>query len=271
MTIAIIVILMSIQTFADEARTEQACVCLTMESVTECILKHVGNRENYFSVSVPCYLPQAELDCGKLLFDSLDQDSGFIRWGFEDAIATSVKEGANITYKYWMNYRTTLEYDNAAKNIASQITEKWNVEGLSDLQKLDMLKSYISANWRYDDLHKNIFAYPTLSEQKGSCLGLTMASQLILNNIDVNSRTVYGTLNDSGVPHILLLVKLDNLWCTFDPTELAREYPGTSAYLKNYYADYFTPDTMYLEESFRKSYPMTENDVSVFQDESEAH
>ena len=260
MLITSLLMTITAQAMADETQPGQPHICMTSESITEGILKHIGNRDGHFTVSLSSELPQAGADCAELLFYALNQDSGFARWGFKSARASRANEGAFIAYKYWVTYRTTLEDDNAAKNLAASLVKNWDISDLSNRQKADLLRSYITAHWRYDETLKNDTAYPALSENKGSCLGFVMASQLVFENMNVKSRAVKGIENNTATPHILLLVKLDDLWYTFDPTELAREKPGMSSYLKSSYADYFTPDAMYTSASFRHEYPMIESD-----------
>ena len=217
---------------------------------------------NDFTISVSVDLRESKLDGSALLYEALNQDSGFIRWGFMSARANRKREGDQVTYRYQATYRTTLEQDETARAIASEIVGQWDLSGLSSRQKADMLKNYILANWSYDDSLQNLTAYSTLTEKKGVCLGLTLASQLILDQMGVPSRTVNGKIISTRTLHILLLVKIDDLWYTFDPTELLSNRKNP-AYLKDDYGAYFTPDPMYLTDSFRRDYPMKAEDYYI--------
>jgi transglutaminase-like putative cysteine protease len=88
-----------------------------------------------------------------------------------------------------------------------------------------------------------------------------MASQLLLDQMGVPSRTVSGRIVATETPHILLLVKLDDYWYAFDPTIAAKGKHGLPVCLENQYGDYFTPNTLYITDSFRRAYPMSEYDL----------
>jgi len=238
-------------------------ICMTSEEVAEAILWQVGARTPEFIVNINNSLPEAKMDGRALLRTVLDQDSGFIRWGYESARVFKTTEGESVAFRFQVTYRTTQEEDIAARTIAAAIADLWQESGLSDRQKVEKLIDYISANWRYDESYHNMTAYSTFIENKGVCLGMVLSSQLVLDELGIPSKAVNGKIISAKALHIVLLVKIDDLWYYFDPAEFVSRKPGSGFNLQNDYADHFTPDPAFLTEAFRKAHPMNESDLSL--------
>lgn len=241
---------------AGEGQGQRRSVCQTPGCVINCILESIGNREGRFSISMPRYMPEANEECIQLFYRALERDSGFRRWGFDTVKASRERNKDYITVNYQVHYRTTLEQDNAARAFAADLVSQWNLEGLTRAQKAGKLWDYIAANWSYDKSLTNFNAYSTFKDKKGVCLGLVAASQLLLDEMGVPSRTVNGMITKTKELHILLLVQLDDYWYAFDPTLAVEEGKGSDAALKNQYGKYFTPAALFQTEYFRKEYPM---------------
>jgi len=245
------------------ANTVQAQICSTSNELVSYVLRMVGDREGTIGLSVPNTLPEADMGSEDLLRHILRQDSGFIRWGHKGGTATKITAGGYTTFTYKLTYHTTKEQDEAARRLASSIVGKWTVKNLPDREKMDKLKEYITANWRYDAVLDNMTAYPTLISGKGTCLGLVLACQLLLDDMGIPSQTIHGRLIKTGALHIKLLVRLEDWWYIFDPTELAQDIPGLSAYLKSTHVEWMVLNDEYLTESFQASRPMSLADLEV--------
>ena len=146
--------------------------------------------------------------------------------------------------------------DDNARNLAAVIVAKLNSGDLTDREKIDSLRAYISAYWRYDESLENMTAYSMLTARKGTCLGMVLACQLLLDSMDIPSQTVHGKLSGGNDCHIMLLVESGGWWYTLDPSDLAREKPQNESYLRQSYIDRFTPNAEYLTDSFIKAHPM---------------
>jgi len=236
-------------------------VCETVDEITELVMNTARNRETFLKISIPRTMPEAELGAYELLKNALKQDSGFIRWNHSSTAVKKTVLGGNIIYSYRLKYRTTKEMDDAARMTAAQIVEEWNVSQLTTRTKIHRLRTYISMAWRYDYALTNNTANLTMSEGTGTCLGMTLASMLMLEAMDIPCRAVHGVLTDSGIPHIRLLVQIGKLWYTFDPVDLAQDKPNTSSYLKNDHGANFVPNSEYTTGDFRRSFPMTQGDL----------
>ena len=248
---------------AETAKTPEPRLCGTSKELSEYVLQLVAKREEHISVSIPKTLPEADMKGTELLGQILQQDSGYSRWGHHGGSAKKTIKSDRVVFEYKLTYRTTKKQDEEARRLAAGLVAKWgDMAKLPDSEKVGLLKTHISANWRYDDTLANMNAYSTFKEGKGTCLGMTMASQLLFDEMGIQSRMIHGTLTDTGVIHIRLLVKLGELWYTFDPTFLARKTPVLSAYLKQDHGKEFVPDAEYLTDSFKKAYPMVPGDIN---------
>ena len=244
--VSAVIAVATVQVCAMEGYAAKPRFCHTSNELVNYFLEQAGNREQYISVAIPDDLPEAGMTEAALLTYILRKDSGFVRWGCKSVgPVLKTKESGYTAFYYTMQYYTTKEQDDAAKAYASAIAEKLAVEGLSGNQKMDRLKNFITANWRYDSSHKNVTAYSTMTSGKGTCLGLVIASKLILEEMGIPSQTIHGEVEGVEGHHIMLLVKADGIWYTFDPTELARPKPMTSYYMKKRIGAGFTPCAEY--------------------------
>jgi len=227
------------------------------EELSAYILQLVAAREEKISVSIPKTLPEAGMRGSELLRYVLGRDSGQARWGYSGGSATKITRSDHVVFEYRLIYHTTKAQDEQARKLAAGIVAGWDTEGLDERGKMGLLKAYISANWRYDETLSLMDAHSTLTRGRGTCLGMTMAAQLILDELGIASQTVHGTIAKTGELHIRLLVKLGELWHTFDPTLLARPTPDLSDYLKQGHGTQFVPDAEYQTDAFKKSHPNT--------------
>lgn len=250
---------------ASPALAAKTRYCDTSTELTAYVLQMTGDREAYITVSVPNGLPEADMSGYDLLKSILKLDRGYIRWNHRRTAYTKIKsDPSTTTFAYELWYHSTKEQDKEARGSAQAKVSKMNIQDLSDAEKIDRLRAYISENWRYDVTLKNITALQTLKSGKGTCLGLSMASQLLLDAMGVESQGIQGKIAKTGEIHLGLLVKLDQMWYTFDPTDLAQERPRMERYLKNSYDGTFIPNEEFLTESFQRAHPMTAAADEVF-------
>ena len=256
-----VVLMLSIAVSARAADTTQPRVFTTSEELTDYMLQQFKDREQYVNVTIPNTLPEANIGHMDLFRHVLDNDNGFIRWGYKGGTAKIIKRAGYTTFEYRISYLTTKEDDDYARRLASVIVNQWGVEDMTDRYKVHRLRAYVSANWRYDETLENNTAYSMLTNRSGTCLGLATACQLLLDSMGIPSQTVHGRFAGVDSSHILLLVKLGNWWCTFDPSELARDIPLEASYLQQNYRKLFTPEAEYLTEAFRSAHPMNPGDL----------
>ena len=259
--ITVILTALPMQAPAGENQSLQRRICPTSECVTECILARVGDRKERFSVTMPRYMPEASAECIQLFCGALERDSGFRRWGYDSVRASRDKGKDYVTITYQVHYRTTLELDLAAKNLAAGLVSQWDLAGLTRAQKAAKLWDYVAANWAYDKTLTNFTAYSTFTEKKGVCLGLVTACQLLLDEMGVPSRTVNGMIIETRELHVLLLVQLDDYWYVLDPTLAVEKGGKTGSALKNQYGRYFMPAALFHTDNFHKEFPMNREEL----------
>ena len=258
-TIILVLTLLFAATVPSLASGTNSSILYTTDEIVEYVLSMAGERESVISFTLPNDLPEASMDSADLYRYIFSQCSGFTRWGCKGA-AIDRKTGDNgfTTITYMIQYRSTTEQDNTARGLVTSEVAKWGVEELSELQKIEALTNYFSQNLRYDETLENITAYSTLTEKKGTCLGLTVAAQLFLDEMGVPSQTIHGNMKDKGTLHIWLIVKIGDWWYTIDPTWLAHSEPDLSLHLKDSHGDDRQPADEYLTQDFRLTFPMKE-------------
>ena len=256
-----IVLVFSVSMPALAAEKAYPAIFETSEGLIDYMLGQLREKKPVITVTMLNTIPEADIGSADLFKEALRNDNGFIRWGYKSGSVRITKRSETTTYEYRINYHSTKAQDNAARKLANAVVDKWEVEKLTDFEKMDKIKSYISDNWRYDDTLESMTAHSTLTSGTATCLGFTMAGQLLLDSMGIPSQTVHGRVSGVDAHHIILLVKLGDWWYTFDPSELAREKPVNTSYLQQSYRSIFTPEAEYLTDAFRNAYPMNQNDL----------
>lgn len=119
---------------------------------------------------------------------------------------------------------------------------------MDDREKIKYVYEWIGDNNTYDDLFtyfsKNQSIYNVFIKGNAVCAGFAKASQVIFQNIGIESMTISG---ESGGPHMWNVIKLDNKYYYYDSTYAAcvkdknhpQYYDGLKQEEMNYYkADY---------------------------------
>ena len=119
-------------------------------------------------------------------------------------------------------------------------------ENMSDREKIKYVYEWIGENNTYDSLFttqsKNQSIYNVFIKGNAVCAGFAKASQVIFQNIGIESMTVSG---QSGGPHMWNIVKIDNKYYYYDSTfaasindkENKRYYGGLTQEEMNYYIE----------------------------------
>jgi len=263
LSVFLAVVLVLIVAIPGEATgVSQPQYCSNLEELTSYMLEQLGAREQFISVTIPDTMPEATANNPELFMQILRSDYGFVRWGYQGGAVRVSKKSGNTTFEYMIRYYTTKEQDDNARSLAAEIVDGWDLDGLTDRKKVDMLRDYVSDSWRYDESLENRSADSTLATGIGTCLGQVLASQLILDELGIASQTVHGVIKGNVDEHILLLVNLGKWWYTFDPSDFSRDDPLISAYLRQSYRGTFMPEAEYLTDSFKSAHPMSQSDLS---------
>ena len=96
---------------------------------------------------------------------------------------------------------------------------KTETKGMSDIDKIHYVYEWIGENNDYDKtftyMSKNQSIYNVFMKKNAVCAGFAKASQVIFQNIGINSYTITG--NSTG-PHMWNVVELDGKYYFYDST-----------------------------------------------------
>lgn len=180
------------------------------------------------------------LDAVMLDHPELLQLSG---WGLSYDHTTSM-----MTIELESSINSKLSYELALMRVQRKIdTIKKETQNMSEKDKVIYVYEWIGSHAKYDRLFtylsKNQSAYSALIKRSGVCSAFAKASQLIFQNIGIESHLVTG---DSTGPHMWNMVKIDGKYYFYDSTvasSLGREstsyYQGLSqAYVGSFSVKY---------------------------------
>lgn len=118
---------------------------------------------------------------------------------------------------------------------------------MSDREKIKYVYEWIGDNNTYDELFtytsKNQSIYNVFIKGNAVCAGFAKASQVIFQNIGIESMTISG---ESGGPHMWNVIKLDNKYYYYDSTYAAsirdKNHPQYYGGLKQEEMNYYKAD-----------------------------
>lgn len=124
---------------------------------------------------------------------------------------------------------------------------KRRTKDMSDREKIKYVYEWIGDNNTYDELFtytsKNQSIYNVFIKGNAVCAGFAKASQVIFQNIGIESMTISG---ESGGPHMWNVIKLDNKYYYYDSTYAAsirdKNHPQYYGGLKQEEMNYYKAD-----------------------------
>ena len=124
---------------------------------------------------------------------------------------------------------------------------KRKTKDMSDREKIKYVYEWIGDNNTYDELFtytsKNQSIYNVFIKGNAVCAGFAKASQVIFQNIGIESMTISG---ESGGPHMWNVIKLDNKYYYYDSTYAAsirdKNHPQYYGGLKQEEMNYYKAD-----------------------------
>lgn len=128
-------------------------------------------------------------------------------------------------------------------------TIKEDTSNMSDLEKVKYVYEWIGENNTYDQLFtyasKNQSIYNVFMKKNAVCAGFAKASQVIFQNIGINSMTVTGM--SSGL-HMWNIVEIDGKWYYYDSTIATGRKKDSSSYYDGLRQEYMNSYTMYYSD-----------------------
>lgn len=232
-------------------------VCNTAEEFWSLFESMLRAHESRIELSVPSNIDEITKNRPRDVYDTFffEFDNGSLKWqviSYAECVAIRGYEYTTYVFDR-ITYRNTLEEIERAHAIAKHIVEDLRLEQINSFDKMDKIAAYVRNNWSYDFTLGNETALSVFETGNGTCLGLTMAVQLLLDEAGIESRTIQGTFkNDLYVTHIWLIVNLNGYWYSIEPT--AMKAPGL--YLANNF-DNYSLRSEYQSEAFTSMYPLS--------------
>lgn len=181
-----------------------------------------------------------------------EHTDGLYYWLLKSYPAARLTEnGDTIAFEYHnMKYKSTAEKHAYALTKAKEIAADMELEGRDALTKVEKICEYADKRWTYDATLTKELAYDVFTTGAGTCLGLTFAARMLLDEAGVPSKAMVG-LGESKVWHIWLIVQIDGYWYNIDPS-----YPRDPRfYLAGDYSPWFTLSSLYTTEEMKAKYP----------------
>ena len=222
--------------------------CETTDDIYRTFLYLAGRNDPDFRISCPLEAISGQNSLTAVYKQALASDAGFIRWNvLNGAGSYSARDGV-AQLRYMLSYRMTGDETAKSLEFAKDVVSGFDLTGLDDAGKMDLIREYVIQNWTYDETLQNNTPYAIFSNKTGACLGYALGVFLLCKEAGLQARTIHGYL-DEGLLHIWLIVKLGGEWYTLETTEMRGGF-----YLNN--AHPCTPMDEYLAESFTSKYPL---------------
>lgn len=216
------------------------------------------------------HLNDSEKEMYDLLFKSVQENIKIINFNASDYICNNPQDCSNAILKgynaIYVDHPELLEFagiksittrdDNLKVNIeyatnplfakigAEKIKRivydiKQATKDMDDLTKIDYVYNWIAKNTAYDQTFttssKNQSAYYVFLRKEAVCAGFAKASQIIFQNIGINS---YGAIGNSTGPHMWNIIEYKGKYYYFDSTVASLFYKDKSGLIQekmNYY------------------------------------
>lgn len=134
---------------------------------------------------------------------------------------------------------------------------------MSDREKIKYVYEWIGDNNTYDDLFtytsKNQSIYNVFIKGNAVCAGFAKASQVIFQNIGIESMTITG---ESTGPHMWNIIKLDEKYYYYDSTYAASIKDKNS---KHYYGGLMQEEMNYYIPDYPEWYPVIEKETGLLE------
>ena len=167
---------------------------------------------------------------------------------------------------YSMTYYTTLEQEEEVTEKIDSLFQKWDIENLTDYQKIQAIYDYICANVKYDyenlndtDYKLKYTAYAALLNGTAVCQGYANLLYRMALEAGIDARFISGLGN--GGAHGWNIVGLNGLYYDVDSTWDAGQAPDYYYFLKceDDFIGHQRSDT-YKTDDFNVEYPMASED-----------
>ena len=140
---------------------------------------------------------------------------------------------------------------------------KKETKDMSDREKIKYVYEWIGDNNTYDELFtytsKNQSIYNVFIKGNAVCAGFAKASQVIFQNIGIESMTITG---ESGGPHMWNIIKIDEKYYYYDSTWAASIQDKDN---KHYYGGLIQEEMNYYVPDHPEWYPTIEKESGLME------
>ncbi|MDF2803006.1 MAG: putative murein endopeptidase [Anaerocolumna sp.] len=190
-------------------------------------------------------------------------DYDYLRYKANSIYAHIVGFGNNMTISYEFKYNETAEQTQQVDEIIQKLFRKWDMNQLSDLNKIKKIHDFIIQNASYDTDTLNYSTYDNLVRKSSTCQGYMSLAYKMFTEAGIPSRIITGTGNKDS--HGWNIVYLEGKWynidCTWDdPITLN----GKDVIIYDYYLKSeeefkgHLRDAEFTSEEFLSQYPIAE-------------
>lgn len=198
--------------------------------------------------------------------DSSDYD--YLRYKANSIYAHIVGVGNNMTINYEFEYNETAEQTQQIHDIITKLYEKWDMDSLSDYEKIKKIHDFIITNASYDTDTMYYSAYDNLVRKRSTCQGYMSLAYKMFTMAGIPSRIITGTGNKDS--HGWNIVYLNGKWynidCTWDDPITSN---GDDVIVYDYFlkseADFkgHIRDESFKTAEFLTNYPIAEDSFNL--------
>lgn len=182
-----------------------------LQGEEEIVIKYVGQFD-----SIDWFTEDAINLAYSMDDQKTSSDFDYLKYKVESIYAKVSGLGNILTVTYQFKYNETASETKKVDDKIKKLFNKWNIEKLSDYEKIKKIHDYIVENASYDTDMKNYSAYDNLFEKTSTCQGYMSLAYKMLTEAKVPCRVITGTGN--GEAHGWNIVNLDGKWYNFDST-----------------------------------------------------
>lgn len=187
------------ETFVNQVRTTM------LEGKEHVVLTYVGKADDleWFTEDV--------IDMVYAVDDkATSSDYDYLRYKTESIASHIVGLGNIMTVTYDFSYNESGSETVKVDEMIHSLLQKWEIEKLSDYQKVKKIHDYIINNASYDTSLKFYSAYDNLIKKSSTCQGYMSLAYKMLTEAGIPCRIISGT--GAGESHGWNIVKLKDKW-----------------------------------------------------------
>ena len=222
--------------YASDGRIYENYLDVDEKKIYNKIVKHTKTYNNRFDLYYKDYNCKDVQDLSEKLFKVFDavlidhpemMNYAGIQWRYDDATSDHIHVGLYFAFSnQFKEYIGQLRIQKIISDI------KLATNGMSEQEKVKYVYDWMGEHARYDytfqTFSKNQSIYNVFMKGNAVCAGFAKASQVIFQNIGIESYTITGNLDEGR--HMWNIVKVDGKYYYYDSTVAVCRKKGSSGY-----------------------------------------